>query len=218
MNIAVVYVYPMVDMRRYYQLAKRFVSTYRQFTPKIEHSMWVVANGFDPSPHDQHVFDGVPVKWLVHDNQGWDIGAFQYAAEVVSCDLLVCMGANCHFHRHGWLERMADVYVENGPHFYGTRGFFYPPGHHIRTTCFWMHPELLKSYPRYVCSTHASRYDFEHGVGSMTNWVEQSGLKCLVATWDDVVGIERWHEGFGPVTTCLVYDQWTNAGPGKYDR
>jgi hypothetical protein len=219
-KIAVVYCYPMVNARVYFPLAARFAATYRQFPPGTEHELHVVCNGAPPQSTEKALFDNLEPIFHPRDNTGWDIGAYQWAAEKLECDLLVCFGAHCNFHRLGWLERMVEVYAEHGPNFYGCRGYFYPAGHghHIRTTSFWLHPQLLRSYPFFIGSQRTSRYQFEHGENNMTQWVEKSGLECLVATWDDIYPISRWKEGFGPVHTALVLDQWTHESGSRLDR
>lgn len=223
MTIAVVYVYPMVKTRIYFPLAKRFAETWKQFPPSISHTLYVVCNGGSPGVNDKAPFDGIPATFYTHNNVGWDIGAFQYAADGIPCELLVCLGAHCHFHRAGWLERMAQSYVENGPNLYGTRGYYYGGHHHIRTTCFWMPPQLFQAYPYTVGNSRISRYQFEHGENNMSEWTEKAGFQCLVATWDRIWPVADWNDGFGldqgsPNRTALVFDQWTTERHDRLDR
>lgn len=216
MKIAIVYVYPMVHVRTYFSLAKRFADTWRKFPPQIDHELHVICNGGEPTHNDKAVFIGIPCTFHVYGNIGWDIGAYQWAGESLPCDLLVCMGSHCNFHRHGWLDRMADVYMQHGPNLFGCRGYYYAGSHHIRTTCFWIPPVLLNSYPESVGNTRPSRYRFEHSKDSITEWVEKAGFKALGVTWDGVFDRYAWPDCFGPAETALVYDQWThqpNSGP-----
>lgn len=213
MHVAVAYCYPAIQQRRYWPAAERFVETWKQFPPgACDFSLHAIFNGRSPSAPEESLFARVNAQIRVHSNLGWDIGAFQMAAERIRCDLLVCLGAHCHFHRAGWLDRMVEAQLETGPALFGCRGYHYPAGsgHHIRTTCFWMLPEILQSYPSIVGNSRQSRYQFEHGLGSITEWVERSGFRCYVVTFNSIQGVETWDDAFGPVENCLVYDQWTH--------
>lgn len=218
MRIVIAYCYPMVNTPKHFTLATRFADTWKKFPPTIPHELHVICSGATATDQDKAPFNGIAVTWHTYNNVGWDIGAFQWISEKVPCDMLVCMGAYCHFHRSGWLERMVEVYIEHGPNYYGTRGYFYPPSHHIRTTVFWMSPHLLNSYPEWVTSDRSSRYKFEHGHGSMTEWVEKAGMQALGVTWDGVYGPDKWPDCFGPDESALVFDQWTNHGGSGVDR
>lgn len=206
MNIAVVYVYPLVNVRTYFPLARRFASTYRQFPPGIDHTLYVYANGWRASDADRSAFGGLRCQWRAHNNVGWDIGVFQRAAEEVECDFMVCLGAPAHFHRANWLDRLSEAYSENGIGLYGCACYGAPL--HVRTTVFATTPEIIQSYPWYVGSTQRSRYDFEHGPHSFTRHVMSLGMGCYMVTWDAVVPQPKWDQYGGPtVDTCLIYDQ-----------
>lgn len=198
MIIRVIYVFPMVNSRLYNPMAARFAQTYKQFRPSIDHRITVVCNGTEPHPNQKTPFEGMPCDFHAHNNLGWDIGAFQWAADNIPCDLLVCLGAPVHFHQPGWLERMADAYVENGIGLYGCWAYL-SPNWHVRTTAFWMPPQVLQSYPDYITSTKQSRYGFEHGPQSFTRYVLSAGLPCIMVTRDG----------------CFPFDQWQDHAPGQ---
>lgn len=209
MKVAVVYCYPLVRPHLYYPLANRFADTWRKHPPGIDHELHVVCNGPKPRPRDLTPFNTIPHQSHPHDNIGWDIGAYQWAAEHLPCDLLVCLGAPIHFHRSGWLERMVEAYVENGPHLYGCWAYL-APNWHVRTTVFWLHPELLRSYPKYIASDRRSRYDFEHGNGSLTRHVLRGGLECIMVTWNGCFPFAQWRDHAPGVNDSLVLDQHTH--------
>lgn len=211
MKTAVVYVYPMVHLATYYPLAHRFSTTWKQFSPGREpHTLHVIGNGSEVPPMDRAPFNGIPnVQWGSYSNIGWDIGLFQWAAENIPCDLLVCMGAPIHFHKPGWLDRMVDAYVENGPNLYGCWAYL-SPNWHVRTTCFWCHPELLRSYPYSIGNSRASRYDFEHGPHSFTRHVLSAGMDCIMVTMDGCFQFQDWVNHAPGVNNSLVLDQFTH--------
>jgi hypothetical protein len=128
------------------------------------------------------------------------------AADTLHCDLLVCLGAPVHFHRSGWLDRMVDAYLHNGPALYGCACYL-SPNWHVRTTVFFCPPQLIQSYPLIIGSTRESRYGFEHGPKSFTRHVLSAGLPCLMVTWSGIFPFEQW-EGHAPgPRDILVWDQ-----------
>jgi hypothetical protein len=208
-NVAVVYCYPLVKMGVYYPLAKRFADTWRLHPPRMAHELHVVCNGGPASGLDRKPFDGIQAEFHNRGNFGWDIGAFQLAAEVVKADLIVFLGANVHFHKDNWLERMSDAYVENGPNLYGCWAYL-SPNWHVRTTCFWCAPELLSSYPIIVGSDRGSRYQFEHGDKSFTRHVLSAGLEAIMVTWAGWFPFSQWQDHAPGVDQSLVLDQHTH--------
>jgi len=206
MRVAVVYCYPDMDHETYGRLARRFVDSYLKYPPGAEdHELYVVVNNGHPSlvPNYRRVFNPIVPNFLMHDNTGKDIGAYQKAAENIPADLMVFLGAPIHFRQSGWLDRIIRVYEENGPALYGGWAF-HQPTPHIRTTAFWCPPEILNSYPYHV--TNGSRYEFEHGQRSIVNHATEMGLYSYMVTWDGCYPIESWHHVENH--NCLMLDQF----------
>ncbi len=208
MNVKVVYVYPMLAAHKYNALAERFVRSYMDHPPGTHpHELVVAVNGGEyriTDPRD--IFGTLTDSYLFHNNYGKDIGAYQRAAHEIPCDLLVCLGSNIHFRKTGWLDRIIEVFCNNGPHLYGPWAF-HQPKDHIRTTAFWCSPELLKSYP--VTVGDGDRYEFEHGNRSIARHANSLGLGCYMVTWGGVFPPEEWHH----VTNdqSLILDQHTDS-------
>jgi len=207
MKIAVVYCYPLVKRPTYLPLAYRFARTWQRFPG---HSLHVVFNGWKPQPVESAPFDGMDYEPHVHNNFGWDIGAFQMAAETIPCDLLVCLGAPVHFHVPGWLDRMGDAYVQHGPGLYGCWAYL-SPNWHVRTTVIFCPPEIIQSYPNQIGSSKASRYDFEHGPNSLTRHVLSAGLPCIMVTWKGCFPFDQWNDHAPGPADSLVWDQHTHV-------
>jgi hypothetical protein len=187
---AIAYVYPVLASTLYDNAARRFAQTYQQFPAgSTPHQVVVIGNGPAMGPRHQKILEGLNYSTLQHDNTGKDIGAFQKAANTLKCDLLVCFGANVFFWKPGWLDRMLDAYLSNGPALYGCWGFQQPLPH-LRTTAFWCPPQLLDAYPYYVCNS--TRYQFEHGPDSLTLWSRRSGFETLQVTWTRVLDGQHW--------------------------
>jgi len=193
MNIKVCYVYPALDPGTYRPMAERFVQTYMEFPPgAADHEIIVLINGGHPNnqPIYDRLFSPLAVQYLYHDNTGKDIGAFAAAASQLKCDLMVCLGAPIHFLRAGWLDRIVMVYEDNGPGLYGGWGFHQPTAH-IRTTAFWLPPEILSAYP-YVIHD-GNRYEFEHGGASILQFVKSLGMEGHMVTMDGCYPEPNWH-------------------------
>ena len=207
MRIALVYIFPQVDLPTYGRLAHRFTQSYMQNPPgAVDHSLYVVANGAEPNKTLKAYLSPLPVTWLTHNNYGKDIGAFQLAARSIDCDLLVCLGANVYFHRPGWLDYIAKAYLDYGPGLYGAWGFHQPLSH-LRTTAFWMPPAILNSYPIWVGNEH--RYEFEHGYGSILAHVTKIGYPVMMVTRRGVFAERDFHHV--ECEDCLFLDQHTDS-------
>jgi hypothetical protein len=209
-RIAVVYVYPVVGEPAHDASARRFVATYREFPPLQDHSLYVVFNGHAPSAENVALFDGLQVQFYQHDNCGWDIGAFQMAARGIGCDIMVCLGANSHFKRAGWLKRMAEAVRSHGDGLYGASAS-YERDPHIRTTAFWCDPMLIRAYPKRVRSFE-DRYEFEASQVSLTRLAEHARLGCWLVTWEGVFAKDGWRAApntfrRGDQSNALVYDR-----------
>lgn len=192
MRVAICYIFPTALAAKYVPLARRFVESYMDHPPgSTDHDIYVSVNGgIEMGEWNKKIFEPLPCQFFQHNNYGKDIGAFRVAADQIPCDLLVCMGSHIHFHRDGWLDRMVMAYEENGPTVYGPWGF-QSPRPHLRTTAFWLPPELLLAHPLKV--SDRERYQFEHGSDSITLWCQKQGLEPIMVTWDGCYQMPEWH-------------------------
>jgi len=193
-DIVLVYIYPIFD-GRHQKFAERFVSGYMQTHPSLDHRLVVVSNGGAPSDRMIQTFGRVNVTWMAHDNSGWDIGAYQHAARDFACDIMVFFSNSTYFTRPGWLDRMVDATEKHGLALYGTMGNKGDPGvkvyPHIRTTGFWVHPELMNAYPKKI-AVPQMRYEFEHGKTCFCEWLRAQGLKAWVVTFNGDYDYADW--------------------------
>lgn len=222
-RVCVLYVFPTVP-GKWLNYAKRFARLYEKFKPATEHRLLVISNGGTPTPAMQGVFNQVEHEWFVHDNSGWDIGAYQHAARRIDCEVMVCLGASTYLRKAGWLERMVQSAEKYGIGLYGAMGNTGDGRHlvwpHLRTTGFWFQPQLLNAYPFRI--THfKQRYEFEHGRTCFCEWVRANGIKPLVVTFDGEYSIEDWNKirnGYhrGDQSNLLTGDRLTE--PPYYHR
>ena len=185
MKIVVVYIYPLDGREGHQAHALRFLDTYHQHPPGCDPETIVVCNGGNTDGAAKFLFGSLPNCYLLpHDDRGMDIGGFQLAAQNVPADLMVFLGGKSYLRRSGWLLRMVEAFERRGDTLYGASGNqgvgnICP---HVRTTGFWMNPDLLNRYPNHQVQTH-QRYDFEHGQNCLTSWIRSLGRIPYVVAW-----------------------------------
>lgn len=203
MKVTVLYCSPQVNAPVYQPAARAFAASYVQNPPGLtDHELVVGLNGGEKQPIHDKLFAPLAPTFITHNNWGRDVGLFQHAADRLDCDLLVCFGSHVEFHLPNWLDIMVNAYLENGPSLYGAWGFR-EPAVHIRTTAFWMPPELFRLYPYQIGDPQ--RYAFEHGPESITLWTKSKGFEPMMVTRRGVFGIDRWHHV--EREDCLFLDQ-----------
>lgn len=221
LKIAMVYCYPLNGNQNFAPIAANFVASYVRCPPGLKHDTIVVCNGEPASDTSKALFNPIPnCTFIDHDNSGWDIGAFQLAAQNADCEMMVFCGAHTYFRKPNWMMRMREVFEMFGDTLYGSTGNqgdigfgVYP---HVRTTGFWCSPTLMRQYPVKVTQGGAGgqRYEMEHGSNCMTNWIIRAGKKALIVGWNSVHEVSDCNSminGFhnGDQSNVLVGDRLT---------
>jgi hypothetical protein len=196
-SIAVLYCYPTPEHGAHHaDLALKFVSSYLVHPPEFPCDLIPISNGGPPNSFARGLFEGIPdfKTWLVHDDTGYDIGAFQIAARSLRYDLAIFLGGSSYIRGKGWVNRIAQAYEHHGMALYGAMGHGGDPVQrvkpHIRSTGFWCPPGLLNRYPHRVTKPE-QRYPFEHGDNCFTQWVSRQGIPVLVVTWSGEFGVTQ---------------------------
>lgn len=196
MKICVVYNYPSANFGpAHARLAERFVTTYRENPPLMDHMMIVVSNGGPPNGQAVSQFSFIEgTKFLSRENVGMDIGSYQFAAQRVICDLMVFFGGGTYFRGPGWLRRMVEVYEKLGPGLFGCTGNqgdrrvnVWP---HVRTTAFWCSPKLINEHPFRV-TDNSQRYNWEHGEQCITSYALSKSKPVYIVGFN---GIRPLHD------------------------
>ncbi len=211
MRVALVYVFPAVDPSKYCPAAQKFVQSYMDHPPGVtDHELHVIVNGVASIKEAVRWF--YPLSPVFHSHNNWakDLGAFYLASQGIPCDLMVCCGAHVNFWRAGWLDVIVNSYVAIGPGVYGTWAF-QEPTPHIRTTFFWLPPELLASYPH--LQSESDRYGFEHGPESIALWTRKQGFEPWQITWGGAYPLKHWHAI--ELHEALARDQHTERHHGE---
>lgn len=208
----VIYCLPVQSLGDFLPQAYRFVASWLECQPLHDCSLFVISNGGEPSSEAQLLFSAIPSfqGFLERGNEGFDIGAFQFAAQNIAGEMHVYFGTNAYFRRAGWLYRMVEAWNSAGPQFYGAFASLVSRPH-IRTTGFWTSPELMNRYPRRV-TTLQQRYDAEHRDMNLTDWVETVGHRALMVTWSGLYGRNFWGQVLnaymsGDQSECLIRDR-----------
>ena len=193
LKIEIVYVYPNFPNNGYAAYAERFLASYLENPPLVEHCSTVVCNGGPPDLETKGLFSCLPnVTFLVGSNAAYDISAYQEASERSDADIIVFFGASAYVRKTGWLLRAVRSFDKHGSAQYGTMGnrgsgSIHP---HLRTTGFWTSPKIFNAYPHKITSPE-QRHPFEHGPSCFTTFITSKGLKSWLVT---AIGEYLWEE------------------------
>lgn len=170
----------------------RFVRTYLEHPPGIDHQLLIVCNGGIPSADILTTFKPLNCSFLYRPNDsGFDISAYGDVAEKTDADFLVCFGESVYFHRQHWLSRMVEAREQLGP---GMYGFFssYMVRAHLNTTAFACDPKFIRSYP--IVDSRWGRYEFEHGTTALWRRIVSWGGRAFFVTWDGIWEPVQWRQ------------------------
>lgn len=203
---------PIVD-----DYAARFVTTYQEYPPGVDHDTLVICNGGPLKTTTTLLFSGMNSAMFPRENDaGWDISGYISAAKgpAASYDMMLCLGESNYFHRTGWLKRISDAWSRYGPGMYGPYSSNAVRAH-LNTTAFCCPPVLLQQYPALVAN-RADRYEFEHGANSLWRRTAQRGMPTRLVTWDGEWEPRMWRVPQnilwrGDQTNCLM---WCNHADG----
>lgn len=189
LKISVVYIYPEAGANGHINKAVEFLDSYQLHDPGMDHDTVIVCNGSPCNDDTKRLFGWLPnCTFLNYTGSGKDIGGYQLAAQSVPCDFMVFFGGNTYVRKPGWLYRMAETWLKHGDTLYGSMGNsgevaygrqVYP---HVRTTGFWMSPDLMNRYPVRV-TQDGQRYPFEHGSNCLSSWIYAQGKEVWIVGW-----------------------------------
>lgn len=196
--------------------AARFVSTYKEYPPEVNHDILVICNGGPLKTSTAMIFAGMNAMTFPRENDsGWDISAYISAANghCKDYDIMLCCGESIYFHRSGWMKRFSDAWNRLGQGMYGSlsSNLVRP---HLNTTGFCCSPRILRLYPKKI-TDRASRYEFEHGENSLWRMVVKLGMPVRLVTWDGVYEPRNWRNPpnilwRGNQSNCLMWCQHTD--------
>lgn len=190
-------------------MEERFVQSYLDFPPGVEHQTLIISQGGIPSKESMEMLGRLPnVRYLHRESSGLDIGGYIDASPLVETKFMLCMGGSSTVRKSGWMARMIEAAKQHGDGFYGGLSS-YQIRPHLNTTGFWCPPLLLATYPTRVV-TKGDRYEFEHGRGSLWWRLNQSGFPTLMVTWDGEYEWMDWRKPHniscrGDQSNCLTY-------------
>lgn len=206
-SVTLVYVHVAGDPR-FDAFARRYVDTVAAHPGGHPCQHVVVCQGA-ASPALQSTFERLgDVRYMAHDNVGWDIGAFIAAASATDDDAMLCMGASAYVRRPGWLARFVDAWHRHGAGLYGSLSSA-EGGPHLNTSGFLCPPAFLRGYPHAV-RTRPDRYAFEHGRDAFWRRLDRAGEVVRLVTWDGVYPWSEWRAApdiscRGSQANCLTY-------------
>lgn len=193
----------------------RFLKTYEQFKPPQDHQLVICdCGGEGPRGYDDTPLFHPSIEYYGH---GWDCGAYQFAANAIDCDLLVCFNAGAYFHgSDGWLYPLVSARREYGPGIYGVSASFERSAH-LRTPCIAFDPAIMRDYPILVNDRERCN-QFEASENSFTRWALHRDIPVLLMSWSGHPArtVNQWRDadfnGFrrGDQSDVLVWDRHTD--------
>ena len=202
--------------------SKRFVDTYLQFPPGIEHELIVVSCAGVLNQQARDIFGPLNCKFDEYLEGGWDIGAHQFMAGRVDCDFMVCCTSRTYFWKANWLRRFVEAREQHGEGLYGAAGS-YEISPHIRTCFYGVNPKIYREFPHKINSRPRGVY-FERGKWNFTKWFEERGGRTWMVTWDGVYPKSEWRSPAnifrrGDQTNLIAWDKhsklYASATPGQ---
>ena len=197
--------------------AAKFLATYHQFQPGIEHDTLIICNGGPLKTEQAVMFSSLNAQlWPRQNDEGWDLTGYIEAANgpAAHYDMMLCLGESNYFHREGWLWRLAEAWEKWGPGMYGPYATNVVRAH-LQTTAFACAPFLLRNYP-YRVAGRKDRYEFEHGQQSLWRRTALRGMPVKLVTWDGEWDPRAWRTPKdiiwrGDQSNCLM---WCNHSDG----
>jgi hypothetical protein len=203
------------------QSVVKFVQSYNQFPPDYPHEVIVVCCHGEPTDEVREFYRGMSCRFLTYYGMGWDTGAQQEVGCREDVDFALCITARTHFHRRGWLKRLAEAVENRGDGLYGAmasyEGFpFTPrvmPNPHIRTGFYGLYSHSFRRYPNKVTNRDET-FHFESGNWNISTWFEMQNLPALMVTWDGAYARPDWRKPpnifrRGDQTNLIAWDRHT---------
>lgn len=166
----------------------RFVRTFNENTPPVDYCNVILINSHGGLT--QEMRDQVPFafKEMVYSGNGWDIGAQQGAAELLSPnDWVICFSSWAYFTQPGWLERYRWAIVSGNDSLYGSMSSM-ENGPHLRGTGYCCNAKSFCEYPN-KAMTREQSFTVESGPGSLTAWFQAERGGAYLLTWDGIYGL-----------------------------
>lgn len=191
----------------------RFAKTFKQFDPGHDYELYAVCQWGEPTDCVKEWFHGIKTRWTHHNGNGRDIEVCQSVANMAENAFVIGFSSTCYFHREGWLKRLMEVRLDNGPGLYSTAGSMegFP---HLRTAGYGMDSFIWQNLP--LVSTCKEAHDFEHGkenIALVLGNNPQFSVRQVLWDSDQILSRSRVPEGIfrrGNQNAMLVWDRITD--------
>lgn len=158
------------------EIINRFYQSYLSCDAGIAHDLiLVITNPNKPDVSYRDRFSNLRHDVIHYTGNGWDIGAYQDAAQYLTdYDVVMCLNSQAFPVKENWLLSFYREFSRYGTGVFGACSSFqiYP---HIRTASIVTTPELLNSYPLRVRSRQEGCI-FEHSSHNFSLWALGLGI------------------------------------------
>jgi len=174
---------------------ERFLASYRHCSAGAEHSLYVIFKGFGKASdmdEARKMFEVVPFKPVLLDDDSFDIGAYTATANQIHEDLVCMLNTTSEIMAGNWLRKLAVNLSSANVGLVGATGSYeslsefnkaFPlfPNPHLRSNAFMINRELLcritKGRPM---RDKVDAFFFESGPDSMTRQILALGQEALL--------------------------------------
>lgn len=201
---------------------ERFCVTFRQHPPGCDLDLVAICCKAHPGEDLWRLFDGLPVRFVRYDGNGFDLGSHQWFARTCGGNpFLICFTSRAYFHRRDWALKLVEARQRRGPALYGMSASREGGKLHLCTRGFCLDAEDFRKYPTEISSRDQGVH-FECGEGCLLEWAEGSGLKAYMVYWDGVWERSAWFDRpntfrKGDQSNMIAMDKhtdiWANATP-----
>src|SRR6516164_4243591 len=162
--------------------AYRFLQTYLNFPPMIEHELIILTGPGDEAEAVEIVAACNRVKVVPTPDFAKDLSRYETWVKQSTAECVMMLGGSTYCRRPGWGLRAFTAFQQMGRNnLYGACGHTGagPVRPHLRSTGFWGSPSMLARYPGWP-RNEIGRYTAEHGSGCMSDWFASQGATCWV--------------------------------------
>lgn len=174
-------------------LAWRFINSMITFPPQCEHNL-VVLTDYGHEQEAGDIFSFLPnVRTVGTPDHAKDLSRYEAYVRQSLASCVMLLGGSSYCRKPGWALRAFTAFQRMGAqNLYGTCGHTGSGGvrPHIRSTGMWASPELLRRYPGWP-RDYAGRYQAEHGLGCLSDWVRSQGGQCWVINLGSEYTLDR---------------------------
>ncbi len=206
-------------------MVENFINTYKNNSAGIEHELVIIAKNWSVTEDFDKLCSIAKennAKIIYLPDDGFDIGAYFRASNILSSEYVVFLGSNIEISSPNWLKYMYNTFESDesiklvgamGSYEKGKSGLF--PNPHIRTCCFMIENKLFVEYAskQKFPQTKVDTWRLEHCKESISNYITSNGFNMAVVNSDgEIFYSDKWQQSQTYINNDnakgLLSDKW----------